>query len=198
MREEQSETTEAAETGEGEETTSCKRQGHPRFRHTSSHLVRALKFTKSLSRRNKKQHGGASAVDEIEVTLNEENSDSDSAAAAEAVEKKGEKKSVTFAEEISEEIRVQDFEVHDDERTKKTRNKSRRHRHNSRRAHDDDEPDVSMYEERDDDQPFTILPCCKMSTAAAADDDDDDDSVLLTPTGQRYRLMWRSRRRDRS
>lgn len=178
MREEQSETTETATAEMVEDTTSCKRQGHPpRFRHTSSHLVRALKFTKSLSRRNKnQQHGGASAIDGIEVTLKDD-SDSD---AAEAAEKKEGKKSVTFAEEISEEIRVQEFEVDDDddERTKKSRKMSRRHRHNSRMEHDEeDEADVSMYEERDDDQPFTILPCCKMSTAAA-----DDDSVLLTPT----------------
>ena len=178
MREEQSETTtEAAETVE--ETTSCKRQGHPRFRHTSSHLVRALKFTKSLSRRNKKQqHGGASAIDGIEVTLNEE--DSDSAAAAEAAEKKEEKKSVTFAEEVAEEIweeireEVEEFEVGE---SKKRREMSRRHRRNNRMEHDDEDEadvDVSMYEEIIS----TILPCCKIMSTAAA----DDDSVLLTPT----------------
>ena len=170
MREEQSETeTEAAEMVE--ETTSCKQQGHPRFHHTSSHLVRALKFTKSFSRRNKKQ--------------------------VEAAEKKEEKKTVTFAEKI----RVQEFEVVDEDGSSKkrrqrrnrgahdveplaillsyalalakkynvscglTRKKSRRHRR-SRRAHDvDDEPDVSMYEGRDDDQPFTILTCWKVSTS---------------------------------
>src|SRR6056300_1309157 len=135
MREEQSETEEAAEMVE--ETTSCKRQGHPpRFHHTSSHLVRALKFTKSLSRKNKKQQHGASSIDEIEVTLKEE----DSAAAAEAAsEKKQEKKSVTFAEEVAEEIweeireEVEEFEV---DEAKKRRKKSRRHRRNRRIAHD--------------------------------------------------------------
>ena len=167
MREEKSETeTEAAEMVE--ETTSCKRQGHPpRFHHTSSHLVRALKFTKSLSRKNKKKHG-ESSIDEIEVIYSQKE-DSDSAA---AVEKKQEKKSVTFAEEIAEEIweeireEVEEFEV---DESKKRRKKSRRHRRNRRIAHDDDD--------EPDDEPFTILPCCKMSTAAA-----DDDSVLLTPT----------------
>ena len=127
MREEQSET----ETAESVEET-CKRQGHP--------IVRALTFTKSLSPRNKKQHA-ASAIDEIEVSLKE---DSTAVAAATENEKKlGEKKTVTFADDV----RVSEFEV---DRTKKTRKKTRRQRR-KRRAHDDDESD--------DDEPLSILSC---------------------------------------
>ena len=129
MREEQSET----ETAESVEET-CKRQGHPI---PIVGIVRALTFTKSLSLRNKKQHA-ASAIEEIEVTLKEDSA----AAATEKNEKKGEKKTVTFAEEI----RVEEFEV---DRTKKMK-KTRRQRRN-RRAHDDDESD--------DDEPLAILSC---------------------------------------
>jgi hypothetical protein len=94
-----------------------------------------------LSPRNKKQHA-ASAIDEIEVSLKE---DSTAAAAATENEKKlGEKKTVSFAQDV----RVSEFEV---DRTKKTRKKTRRHRRN-RRAHDDDD-------ESDDDEPLTILSC---------------------------------------
>ncbi|KAL7455385.1 hypothetical protein ACHAWC_006933 [Mediolabrus comicus] len=124
MREEQSET----ETAESVEET-CKRQGHP--------IVRALTFTKSLSLRNKKQHA-ASAIEEIEVTLKEDSA----AAATEKNEKKGEKKTVTFAEEI----RVEEFEVDRTKKMKKTRRQGR-----NRRAHDDDESD--------DDEPLAILSC---------------------------------------
>lgn len=127
MREEQSET----ETAESVEET-CKRQGY-----AIVGLVRSPTFTKSLSTRNKKQHA-ASAIDEIEVTLR----DDSAAAATEKNEKKGDKKTVTFAEEI----RVEEFEV---DRTKKMK-KTRRQRCN-RRAHDDDEPD--------DDEPLAIFSC---------------------------------------
>jgi hypothetical protein len=130
MREEQSE----METAESVEET-CKRQGYPIVG-----IVRALTFTKSLSSRNKKQHA-ASAIDEIEVSLLKE--DSTAAADTENEKELGEKKTVTFAEEV----RVSEFEV---DRTKKTRKKTRRQRC-KRRAHDDDESD--------DDEPLSILSC---------------------------------------
>ncbi len=133
MREEQSET----ETAESVEET-CKRQGQG---YPIVGIVRALTFTKSLSPRNKKQHA-ASAIDEIEVTLK----DDSAAAATEKNEKKGEKKTVTFAEEI----RVEEFEV---DRTKEMK-KTRRQRRN-RRAHDDDESN----DESNDDEPLSILSC---------------------------------------
>ena len=69
--------------------------------------------------------------------------DHSAAAATEKNEKKGEKKTVTFAEEI----RVDEFEVDRTKKMKKTRRKRRK-----RRAHDDDDEPV-------DDEPLTILSC---------------------------------------
>ena len=118
MRDEQSET----ETVESEETTS-KRHGYP--------IVGIVRATHTES-----------VIDEIEVTLRE-----DSVAAATENDKKGQKKTVTFAEKI----RVKEFEV---DRTKEE--KMRRNRRN-RRAHDDDESDDD--DGSDDDEPLAILSC---------------------------------------
>ena len=123
MRDDQSET----ETAESAEETS-KRQGCPIVR-----IVHAPTRAESV-------------IDEIEVTLKEDDS---VAAATEKNEKKGEKKTVTFAEEI----RVEEFEVDRTKKMKKTRRNRRK-----RRAHDIDELDDDD-DESDDDEPLAILSC---------------------------------------
>ncbi len=120
MRDEQSET----ETAESVVETCCKRQGYPIVG-----IARAPTHAESV-------------IDEIEVTLRE-----DSVAAATENDKKGQKKTVTFAEKI----RVKEFEV---DRTKEE--KMRRNRR-KRRAHDNDELDDD--DESDADEPLAILRC---------------------------------------